>query len=449
MRNEAVEALSPEEGQKSSLFDDDDGGDKGIKRAAAGRQVRTLVIVLVILAAAISVAVYFVTRGSAAYVLSGYKQAVASSGQWKDDVQLSASVELKDSRSVVSPEKASMGKLYVEEGDWVKAGAVLAQVVPLDLPDQLKTTQDSVAAKERSIAKLKSDHGFSVRKSALDLQSAARAEQDLAKQLSLKEKLHQQGSLSDDEYAAAQNDLAAQKEKSAALAIQVEQEQATYDFNLAEQSDGLDSLKSSAADLQSRIAACTIRSPIDGKILQIEDAAREVGAAVSQNAALITVADTRKSYAKAKLPESDAAKVKAGMKVTLVTDAQTVSGKVERVGALAKTDDQTYGTYFDLFTVPDDPATELTAGASVSVGIDLGTRADVLQVQRGPWYSGGSQDYVYLVAGAEAVKTKVKFGSTSATGVEIVSGLKAGDAIISSDYRAIAAYDRVKLGNKE
>jgi len=453
MSNQALKAL-PSAGEAespaapSSLFDEEDEkGGKGIKRAAAKRQARTLMVVLAVLAAVVLAGVYFVKRGTKDYILSNYKEAAVTEGEWQNDIQLSASVELKDSRSVTAPEAGIMDTLLVEEGDWVKAGQVLMTLNPDDLADQLESALDSVAAKQRSIAKLQSDREYALKKAKLDADSLARSVSDLERQLSLKEKLRAQGSASDDEVASAREALTSARDKVAAAGLQAEKDAADYAYNMEEQAAALAKLENEAATLRERIASLAIKSPIEGKVLEVADAARERGASISAKTTLASVADTRKSVAKAKLPETNAAQVKPGMAVSIIGDSIRTTGKVERLGAIAKTDESTYGTYVDLYVVPDLSGGELLAGSSVSVGIDLGKRSGVLSLPRGAWYAGSSQDYVYLIEGGYATKTKVKFGSTSSTAVEVVSGLKAGDRVIVSDYRAFSAYDRVKLAD--
>jgi HlyD family secretion protein len=148
---------------------------------------------------------------------------------------------------------------------------------------------------------------------------------------------------------------------------------------------------------------------------------------------------------KAKLPETNSSQVKKGLPVTITTDSGAFGGTVERIGALALTDTTTYGTYLDLYVRPGKDAPTLRSGASASLTLNLGERSGVLLLKRGAWYAGSTQDYVYVVRGDQAVKTKVSLGSATTKQVEVVSGLKAGDQVITSSYQAIAAYDTVSL----
>ena len=47
--------------------------------------------------------------------------------------------------------------------------------------------------------------------------------------------------------------------------------------------------------------------------------------------------------------------------------------------------------------------------------------------------------------GEEAVRVPIKFGRSSATTIEILSGLQAGDELILSDTSAYDEHDRIRL----
>jgi HlyD family secretion protein len=432
--------------QRPSLFDDERTPRRHITRNGLKFQRRMLIGVLGVIAVATGAVVYLSSNSAKVPVLENWQSDRVVSTVWKDTIELSATAELEDSRALSMPERGVITGLLVEEGDAVAKGQVLVKVRPEDLPDSLKTAKDNLASQLRNLEKTKTQYSFTVRQSGQELKTAQRELAEAMKNLELQKKLKALGSASDDDVANAQSKADSAGDRIDQLKLQSEQNAALYELNVRGSEADIQNLQDSIADINARIAACTVTSPLDGKVLQIDSNARESGLLMSQYASILTVADTSRALLKAKLPEEDAGKVQKGQPVSLVGDSASFTGAVERIGALALTDSSTYGTYLDLYVRPAKDAPELRSGASVSMTLNLGERSGVMVLKRGSWYTGSSQDYVYMVQGPQAVKTKVSLGSATTRQVEVVSGLKPGDTVVTSSYQSIAGYDTVDLG---
>lgn len=430
------------EPQVQSLFEAEPP--RRIKRAGSKNQTRMLIIVLGALVLLISVAAFFLTGKGESFSLGAYKSTAVESASWTDNLELSAVVELPDSRTILAPEKAPISGLLVEEGDSVSRGQALASFDVTDLRDELLVLQRSEASRLRDVEKLDAEQNFAVRKAASDRIALVRDRDDAAKNLALQKKLAAAGSASNDDVASASLKLTLAEEKLAAADLSAEQSATLYELNRRGSMAELATVQESMADIRERIAASTVKSPLRGRVLEIDAAARESGTILNQYASIMTVGDTTKPVLKAKLPDSDAARVTKGMEVGVLLSGGATTGVVDRVGVLAYTDDSTYGTYVDLYVKPAE-GVELLSGSSASLSMSLGKREGVLQVARGAWYTGASQDYVYVVQGNQAIKTKVRLGSASTKSVEIISGLDEGEVVITSSYAAFAAYETIEL----
>jgi HlyD family secretion protein len=72
-------------------------------------------------------------------------------------------------------------------------------------------------------------------------------------------------------------------------------------------------------------------------------------------------------------------------------------------------------------------------------------RKDALKLYNGSFYKGGTSQAVYVVAGDRAVKTAVKIGKSNFDEIEILSGLKEGDQVITSDMTAYEHRDIINI----
>ncbi len=445
MRYDDTNGGNPLDNQPTSLFDDAKKPKHHITRNGVKFQRKMLLGVLGVIVLGAGTVFYFSSQGEKSVSLEQWQSDRVLSADWKDTLELTAAVELQDSRALSMPEKGTISSMLVEEGDVVSAHQILAKIDPADLPDSLTSAQANLASQQRGLEKAKTQNVFTVRQSAQDLKTAQRDLADAQKALDLQKKLKSLGSASEDDVANAQSKLDTASDKIAQINLQSEQNAALYELNINGYEADIQVLKDSILDLNRRIALCTVTSPINGTILQIATNAREKGLLMAQYDSILTVANTSTSLLKAKLPESNASQVRKGLPVTVTTDSASFSGTVERIGALALTDTTTYGTYLDLYVHPGKEAPAMRSGAAASLTLNLGERQAVTQLKRGPWFAGSTQDYVFVVKDGRAVKTKITIGSATTKQVEIVAGLKPGDQVITSSYQAIAAYDSVTL----
>jgi HlyD family secretion protein len=69
----------------------------------------------------------------------------------------------------------------------------------------------------------------------------------------------------------------------------------------------------------------------------------------------------------------------------------------------------------------------------VDVWLVTGATGEVLTLKRGAFSTSGSGPQLFVVRGAEAVRTPVVLGAAGPDAFEVVSGLHEGDEVIVSD----------------
>ena len=86
---------------------------------------------------------------------------------------------------------------------------------------------------------------------------------------------------------------------------------------------------------------------------------------------------------------------------------------------------------FDIHLDESDPA--LRPNQKVDVFLVTASRSKVLRVVNGPAFKGAKSDQVFVIEGNKAVRRTVKTGMRNFDYVEILSGIKAGEQVITSD----------------
>jgi HlyD family secretion protein len=102
----------------------------------------------------------------------------------------------------------------------------------------------------------------------------------------------------------------------------------------------------------------------------------------------------------------------------------------------------------DLAFSGDEPA-EIRRGQTLQIRLQLGESGDALLLARGGFFqsTGGAWAFVLDDAGKVAVRRPIELGRSNPRHFEVVGGLAAGDRVITSDYAAFLAMDRIAIKN--
>jgi len=207
-------------------------------------------------------------------------------------------------------------------------------------------------------------------------------------------------------------------------------------------------------DAQKKLADCYIYSPFSGIIANVNI---EKGDSVSANTAVATLV-TKQHIAEIALNEVDAAKVKIGQKATLTFDALpdvTITGKVIEIDTVGTVSQGvvSYGVKIALDTEDE----RIKPGMSVTADIIVDAKSDVLVLpnnaiksQAGTYYvelaeipEEKSQEFLNNRAGVilsvQPKRQLVEVGISNDSLTEILSGLKEGDIIVSSEISSNVA----------
>jgi HlyD family secretion protein len=225
-------------------------------------------------------------------------------------------------------------------------------------------------------------------------------------------------------------------------------------------------LKQARDDLSKTI----IYSPMTGTIsdLDKEEGEIAIGSAFQEDIILV-VADLTEMEAQVNVDENDIVGVEIGQKASIKVDAlfgETLIGTVYEISNAANTDDQggqSQKTEFEVKVSIEGEISKLRPGMTASADISTETKADVVGVpiqsvavrtidqltlegedvadaeERFTADADGFVEIVFAVAGDGSVTARqVKTGIQSDNMIEIVSGIEAGEEVVTGSYRAIS-----------
>jgi HlyD family secretion protein len=320
-------------------------------------------------------------------------------------------------------------KLYVDAGDRVKKGQVLAELDREEISAQVAQARASLEASEASLKGSEADYERAkVDAEGPDVPMLKRAferAQGMAKE----------GVVSASQLDDAQKnyELALNKMNVAKAQLQVLKAK----IGQASAQGARD--KATLQQLEEQLSYTTVVSPIDGIILsrdvEVGDAVSSILVLGSSATLIMTEGDTSEVYVKGKVDESDIGKVYLGQPARIKVESfkdKTFNGKVTKISPMGVEKDNV--TTFEVRVSINNPGGELKAAMTANAEIILEEHKNVLQIPEGAiLYDKDKKASVEVPdeKGKEGKKkVAVNIGISNGAKTEVLSGLKEGDQVV-------------------
>jgi HlyD family secretion protein len=368
----------------------------------------------------------------------------ATSGGTKIDPSKLAKVEKGDlAKSVVATgkiepitkveikSKASgiVKKLYVEYGDKVKKGQVLAELDKEEIQARVEQARAQLEGSSASLNGTRADlERAKVDAEGPDVPLLKRA-YDRAQRMA-KDGVVSASALDDAEknYEMALNKQNVSKAQLQVLQAKIGQAQGQVAQDRA-------NLK----QLEEQLGYTTIESPIDGIVLsrdvEIGDAVSSILVLGSSATLVMTLGDTSEVYVKGKVDESDIGKVYLGQPARIKVESfkdKTFTGKVTKISPMGVEKDNV--TTFEVRVSINNPEGVLKAMMTANAEIILEEHKNVLQIPEGSIIYDKDKKASVEVPDPKAKEGKrklaVNIGISNGAKTELLQGLKEGDQVV-------------------
>ena len=322
--------------------------------------------------------------------------------------------------------------VYVEEGQRVSKGQLLADLDPTDYRNGFDAAVGQADAASAQNAKAKA---------GLRQQELEQARIDFDRwqdEYSRMQYLYEHQSLPANDFKKIEAGYNAARER-----YDMAQSGTRIEDKLAASAQH-DAAKAQLAEAKKRLADCQLRAPISGFIGMRQ---LEVGVTVAPGVPVISVVDLNPVKVKAGIPESEVGKVREGARaeVTIPSlNGQKFDGRVE---AIAAASDPVSHTYISKIVVPN-PSRVLLAGMVSEARLIGDTQQNSITIPgsaivRDP--RGVTQVFV-LAPGQDRVYSKrVEVGAMIDNEVEIRSGLNGSEQVVVAGQQNVREGSLVKL----
>lgn len=333
-------------------------------------------------------------------------------------------------QAVLTPKiSAPVARFFVNRGDHVRRGELVAQLENRDLA---ATALENQGSYEQAQADYQSATQAAVpqqvRKAQLDLASAQQALAAAQRTYVSRQNLYRQGALPRRDLDQAQvafvdaraADRIAQQQYDALKAGGAKRQlQAAHGQLTAAQG------RYEAAQAQLQYSA--IRSPLQGVVT---DRPVYPGELATTSAPLMTIMDLSEVVARAHVPQAQMTQVKPGDLATLTAQGITLPGRVTVVSPALDPNSTTE----QIWVQAANPGERLRPGATAQLAIQVGTLPDALVIPSTALLTAADGSATAMVIGADhkAHARPVQAGARAQGLVQIISGLKAGEEVVTT-----------------
>ncbi len=338
-------------------------------------------------------------------------------------IQPLSKVEIKSKASGI------VKKLYVDYGDRVRAGQLLAELDKVQLEAAERASRASLQAAQAAMESAKATlernkvdaEGPDVPFLKLNMERAEQMFKDGVMSKSLVEDAEKNYQLGLNKQVSAQRTLAVSRAEIAKAEAQVAQAQA--------------SLENAQEDLRNS----TITSPIEGLALSrdvnVGDAVSSILVLGSQATLIMTLGDVSEVYVQGKVDEADIGKVFLNQAARIVVESfkdKKFTGKVTKISPLGKEKDNV--TTFEVRVSISNPGGELKANMSANAEILLEEKKNVLMIPEASLIYDKERKASVEVPDAKTEngkkKLSVKLGISNGVKTEILDGLNEKQQVI-------------------
>ncbi len=418
-------------------------------------------------------------------------------------VTASGEIKPKNYINIGANAMGDLTEILVKEGDHVRKGQLLARIEDVQPAADVAAYQASLSSSEADSAATEAglkaaDDNIQTMRAALDHDKAdldrMKADYERSKQL-YDEKL-----LAKQDYELKQYTYEAQVAAIRQSEARITQAQAQREQNAAQLASAQKHIAMSRANLarfNDVLRKYDSYAPLDGEVTDLPVRAGESVVPGLQNQTgtiIMTIADMSLITAEVKVDETDIVNISLGQVADITIDAipnKTFKGHVTEIGDTAilrstgvaasqSAISSQEAKDFKVVVAMDNPPEEVRPGLSCTAKITTATRQSALTIpiqaltvrQKGdlepakPVAGGAAQaatidpvtakankeeiQGVFVVNAGKAEFRKVDTGITGATDIEVVTGLKDGDQIVTGSYqviRTIKNHAQVKVDN--
>ena len=358
-------------------------------------------------------------------------------GTFEDFLPLRARVTPLVTVYLDAVEGGRVEQMSVEDGASVTKGQLLAVLSNADLQLSTLARQTEV---EQQLNNMRSQELALQQTRSANMRDLNQAQTDLAKaqrQYDLYKPLAAKGFVSSKQFNDTTDDLKYQRERLAIMKRSIAQDEALQASQLAQLRSSASSLNSSLGIARSSLSQLNIRAPATG---QLSGFTIQLGQSLQRGERLGQIDSAGGNKLVADVDEFYLGRVQRGQSGTVDAEGKTFRMKV------AKVLPQVRNGQFQVEMIFDGPEPKaIQRGQTMQLKLTLGDSSRAVLIPNGAFFNDTGGQWIFVVnrGGRSATRRDIEIGRKNADFIEVLSGLKPGEKVITSSYSGLVDKDRL------
>lgn len=358
---------------------------------------------------------------------------------FEDFLSFQAEVEPLHSVWVNVVEGGSVQEIYVSNGDQVRAGQPLARLYNPNTELNYMQQETAIIEQINNLNKARLDLRNQELGMAKDLVGIEHDYQDASQLYELNKKLFAQEILASNEWERTQENFRFQQERRDIIKQSIAKAKQANRIQMTQMTQSIAIMQKSLQALRKNKKNFLILAPESGRLTSFEPI---LGKTYQQGQSLAKI-DVMKGYKlMAQVDEFYLDKIAEGQKGTVEFSGKNLEVQISKVIAEVKNGRFQVELHF---TTPQ--LSGLRQGLTFGVRLNLSEKTRSLILPKGAFYAETSGRWIFVVQGHQAVRRNIRLGRENPLYYEVLSGLQAGDQVITSTYKDYINKDELTLEN--
>ncbi len=340
---------------------------------------------------------------------------------------------------IASPISASIKNVLMDAGNKVNKGQSILTLDKSITQTAYEKLHFQMESKENEIRKLKLD----LEKSFFDIKSNNSIKQlrisNLKDAVSSAKRLLNAGGGTKEDVERAQLDLKVAELEKLQLENEIKSKQQTMKIEIREAEISLAIQRSDLDALKRKLDLAEVVATRQGVITWVN---KNIGASINEGEALVRIADLSGFKVAGSMSDNMLEKVNNHMAAIIRVGDKLLRGAIVNISPAVSN-----GIISFDIQLNDKSNAALRPNQKVDVFLITDTRNGVLRVANGAAFNGSNLQEVFVIKNGIAERRAVKTGLSNFDYIEIISGLKEGDEVITSDMASYKNIKTITIGN--
>jgi HlyD family secretion protein len=400
--------------------------DKLIEEEVSSKRKKKTYLLIFIIIAVLAITIWFIRFYFKPSLTSAdFTTARVETGIIENTINATGEVLPEFEEVLTSPINASIKDVLMDAGNKVKKGQSILSLDKSVSQTDYGKLQFQMESKENEIRKLKLD----LEKSFFDIKSTNSIKQlrisNLKDAVSSAKRLLKAGGGTKEDVEGAELDLKVAELEKLQLENEIKSKQQTMKIEIREAEIALAIQRNDLDALKRKLDLADVIATRPGVITWVN---KNIGSSVHEGDALAKIADLSGFKVAGSMSDNLLDKIRNNMTAIIRIGDTQLRGSIVNISPAVNN----AIVSFDIQLNQKD-SKELRPNQKVDVFLVTATRNGVLRIANGPAFNGSNLQDVFVLKNGIAERRSIKTGLSNFDYVEILSGLKAGDEVITSD----------------